>query len=356
MKDRALFQPDIDLRMMTTCLTLGRPYTFPFTTKAFHWCPDCWRDYFPVRIEHLLEHSLEATPKSQKVDKAEVPIGLHCTHHHGTVVRQRPSTPDIPVVLGVRLSLSFSVLFSGVTFHTIDVGRAPGKIGLIEVWFSDGGITSNFPIHFFDALWPQRPTFGITLGDPHPDRPEEMTWRPTSNRSGILPRATPIGSMIGYLKAVADTMQNWADNSAVPAPGFRDRVVELRIGPGEGGLNLKMAPPTIALLSARGDEAAQQLEEFDWDNHGWVRYRTSMAGMARLLQGLDARWPAYRPFVESHPSDSTYALGSGVRRQADLAATAQLLDTAEKWAAADYPTTRGSVPNPKAEIRQILRP
>lgn len=46
-EDAARFQPDIELRMMTTCLTLGRPYVFPFATKAFHWCPDCWRAYFP---------------------------------------------------------------------------------------------------------------------------------------------------------------------------------------------------------------------------------------------------------------------------------------------------------------------
>lgn len=161
--------------------------------------------------------------------------------------------------------------------------------------------------------------------------------------------------MIRYLKAIVDTMQNWSDNAAVPAPGFRDRVVELRIGPGEGGLNLKMAPPTIALLSARGDEAAQELEEFDWDNHRWVRYRTAMASMATVLQGLDARWPAFRPFVEAHTPGS-YDLGSAASRQADLAAATQLLDTAEKWAAADYPATQGSVPNPRPAIRQVMRP
>lgn len=355
-KDRALFQPDIDLRMMTTCVTLGRPYTFPFTTKVFHWCPDCWHDYFPARvIQHLRQTSVEATPKTQKVDGVDVPIDLHCTRHGQTIVRQLPSTPQIPVVLGVRLSLSFPVLISGVPFHIVDFNRAEGRRGLIEVWFSNGGITSNFPIHFFDALWPQRPTFGITLGDPHPDHPEHLTWRPITNGSGILPRATPITTMIRYLKAIVDTMQNWSDNAAVPAPGFRDRVVELRIGPGEGGLNLKMAPPTIALLSARGDEAAQELEEFDWDNHRWVRYRTAMASMATVLQGLDARWPAFRPFVEAHTPGS-YDLGSAASRQADLAAATQLLDTAEKWAAADYPATQGSVPNPRPAIRQVMRP
>ncbi len=353
----ARFQPDIELRMMTTCLTLGRPHVFPFTTKVFHWCPDCWRDYFPDRvIDHLLRHSVEATPETQRLDGAVVPIDQHCPHHTETLVRRLPPTPDIPVVVGVRLSLSFPVLISGVPFYTIDFNRAEGKRGLIEVWFSDGGITSNFPIHFFDALWPQRPTFGITLADPHPDHPEQKTWRPTRNVSGILPRATPIDSMIGYLRAVADTMQNWSDNSAVPAPGFRDRVVEVRTWPGEGGLNLKMPPPVIEVLSKRGDEAAQQLETFDWDNHRWVRYRTAMTGLSRLLQGLDTRSEAYRSFVESHPAGGAYDLGSGVRRKADLAATNELLDAAANWAAAGYPATRGSVPNPRPDLRQVMRP
>jgi predicted acylesterase/phospholipase RssA len=34
---------------------------------------------------------------------------------------------------------------------------------LQQNWFSDGGIASNFPIHFFDAWLPRRPTFGVNL-------------------------------------------------------------------------------------------------------------------------------------------------------------------------------------------------
>lgn len=356
-EDAARFQPDIELRMMTTCLTLGRPYVFPFATKAFHWCPDCWRAYFPARVvDHLLAHSAEATPKTQTVDGAQVPIDQHCPHHRSVPVRRLPSVPDIPVVIGVRLSLSFPVLISGVPFYTVDFNRAEGRRSLIEVWFSDGGITSNFPIHFFDVLWPQRPTFGITLADLHPDHPERKTWRPRRNASGILPRATPIDSMVGYLLAVADTMQNWSDNAAVPAPGFRDRVVELRTAPGEGGLNLKMAPPTIAALSERGDEAAQELEDFDWDNHRWVRYRTAMSGLSRLMHSLDARAAAYREFVASREPGGSYELGSNARRAADLAATDELLETASHWRADGYPGTQGSVPHPRPEVRQVMRP
>src|SRR5262245_50209144 len=40
-----------------------------------------------------------------------------------------------------------------------------GRIPLRRVWFSDGGLTSNFPIHFFDSPIPSRPTFCLNLVD-----------------------------------------------------------------------------------------------------------------------------------------------------------------------------------------------
>jgi hypothetical protein len=39
----------------------------------------------------------------------------------------------------------------------------PRRQDIQENWFSDGGICSNFPIHFFDAWLPTHPTFGINL-------------------------------------------------------------------------------------------------------------------------------------------------------------------------------------------------
>jgi hypothetical protein len=89
------------------------------------------------------------------------------------------------------MSLSFPILLSAVPLYTI-CASALGKDGeltsdaskkiekeretwadikdshevpeiLQKNWFSDGGICSNFPIHFFDDWLPNRPTFGITL-------------------------------------------------------------------------------------------------------------------------------------------------------------------------------------------------
>jgi len=40
---------------------------------------------------------------------------------------------------------------------------ASAKKALVECVMTDGGISNNFPVSFFDALIPDRPTFGVNL-------------------------------------------------------------------------------------------------------------------------------------------------------------------------------------------------
>lgn len=353
--ERRGFEPDIDLQMMTTCLSFQRPYVFPFRTRIFHYCPECWKRYFPERVLNAL-NAASALPsvKTQKVDGVSLPIDQTCAHHPGTPVRMLPAAPDVPVVVGVRLSLSFPVLLSGIPFQAVDFNRAEGKRGLVELWFSDGGICSNFPIHFFDTLLPRRPTFGINLADEHPDFPDQLVFRPGSNRSGIVPRARPIASVVGFLGAVWNTASTWVDALAVPAPGFRDRVVDVRTRGGEGGLNLKMTPETITALSERGDDAALLLEEFDFDNHRWVRYRTAMSALTEVLDRMSAAYPQYEQFIAERTGGS-YQFDSAAARAADREATEALMATVADWAAAGYPATDGSLPDPRPQIRPVMR-
>lgn len=107
------------------------------------------------------------------------------------------------------------------------------------------------------------------------------------------------------------TMQNWADNDDSRAVGFRDRICTVRLGEGEGGMNLDMPPETIDGLLARGacagdnlasirrgerrcvadaDERDPDLEANQWDCHRWIRFRLALAGMATLQRGLRSRW------------------------------------------------------------------
>src|SRR5262245_23743539 len=98
------------------------------------------------------------------------------------------------------MSLSFPVLLSAVPLYAANFECAPenGKYSLERCWFSDGGLTSNFPIHFFDAPLPGRPTFGINLV---PDTVETTEIDETDDRlermSGLGTKAAPSGQAKG---------------------------------------------------------------------------------------------------------------------------------------------------------------
>jgi predicted acylesterase/phospholipase RssA len=77
---------------------------------------------------------------------------------------------DFPVVVAMRMSLAIPFYFSAIPLYTIKptafekVARTRLAEDDLQInLFSDGGITSNFPIHSFDRWLPTRPTFGITL-------------------------------------------------------------------------------------------------------------------------------------------------------------------------------------------------
>ena len=78
-----------------------------------------------------------------------------------------PRGNELPVIVAVRMSLAFPVLLSTIPLYTIKpeslarhsrgVGQELHEDDLQRNLFSDGGICSNFPIHFFDAWLPKRP-------------------------------------------------------------------------------------------------------------------------------------------------------------------------------------------------------
>ncbi len=167
-----------------------------------------------------------------------------------------------------RMSLSFPGLIAAVPLYAVDHG---GDGSVVRHLFSDGGISSNFPMHFFDSLLPSRPTFGVDLTPPHPHHPEK-TWRPDFD-AGTNPRVRVIDGVGTFAGALRDAVQNWQDNRQVAQRGYADRVVSIRLDGNEGGMNLRMPEKTVLRLVARGAEAGDKLLEFDWDTHRRVRYR-----------------------------------------------------------------------------------
>lgn len=317
--------PDINLEMLATNITEGRPYRLPFElTSAFAFSPAEFRQIFPDRVvDHMVAASRRsALPDTGSNDHADGTDGQRNVPSDLMVL---PPVSSLPVVVITRMSLSFPLLISAIPLYSIDRSLQNDQPHWEKVWFSDGGITSNFPVSFFDTPLPSRPTFGINLRSFHPSHPKaddqrSNVWMPRSNRGGILQWWTRIEpghgarTVAGFLASILDTMQNWIDNAQMRVPGYRDRIVHISHDKTEGGMNLAMPPETIDRLAERGrcagemlvdyytnppegaddiDEPSQSLDGrspqprvVSWENHRWIRLRTSMSLCADLIEQM----------------------------------------------------------------------
>ena len=310
-------EPDVRLEMMTTNVTHCRPARLPFADRTYRFCPVEIRDYLPTPVyEHLVAQGV-----AQDAEPRECP-------DHKEQLLPLPPPPELPVVLAVRMTLSFPGLISAVPLFATDFGAAAETP--VRCWFSDGGVSSNFPIHFFDSLWPRRPTFGISLGPYHPEHLDSDVYLPASN-APRLPRVRDTRTLPGFVAALMDTLQNWSDEGQGMLPGYRDRIVEVHHRETEGGMNLTMPPDVIESLTRRGYEAGLALDGFDFKRHRWIRYLTAMSRLDDAVRGLADRYdgavsgltPPYRAFVRG-----ATGLGyqrSGTWRQKAVARTDALL-------------------------------
>jgi predicted acylesterase/phospholipase RssA len=292
----------IDLQMMTTSLTEGRPYNLPCKLDRYYFKSSEMRRYFPTHVVDWMEKKARPGARPFKDFHALPPIG------------------DLPVIVATRLSLSFPLLLSAVPLYAVDYADDPSG-PLQPVWFSDGGLASNFPVALFDAPLPQRPTLAINLGsttderrgEPAPGADAGIIRYAGSNLSGRLGPFTTIRGLGSFFGAIFATMQNWSDNTLSELPGFRDRIVTVELRPDEGGLHLNMDKRQVEDLKQRGTRAGLFLVErfaapstlepgtgMSWENHRWLRYRTTMAAIRAYLNDFD---DAY-----SHPvaPDATY--------------------------------------------------
>lgn len=307
----------INLQMITTNLTHGRPYRLPLndTTSRLFYKREELEDYFPKCVLDALD---DRSKPYAPVDKRP---GFEPAAHHPTAagLRELPRG-DLPIVVAARLSLSFPLLFSAVPLWAIDYevpwrdegGRdVPNNEQRVlrRCMFSDGGVSSNFPVHLFDSALPRRPTFGLWLGrrtpylhtksdemraeeqeadevdrkgerhlateqkvwlPDHPDqgradnwnrfdpqsqapadhaklRPKEM--RPPPAKPGSS--AGPGRSMLGFLLATAASATDWRDRTNFRLPHVRNRVARLLLMPDEGGLHIGMPRRQILDMAHR---------------------------------------------------------------------------------------------------------
>jgi hypothetical protein len=256
------------------------------------------------------------------------------------------------------MSLSFPGLLSSIPLYTIDgrkgllkVPGAPGDIRFVadKVYFCDGGITSNCPIHLFDAPLPMRPTFGVNLWrlEPGEDEGGAIVWMNTEStepelRAKTLEKRSALVMALRHVAAIVRTATDWRDSVQRALPGYRERIVHIGLPGSQGGLNLAMPPGVITELGITGAKAADRLvQEFTgprtnavgglnaWDLHRWVRMRSTLAATRLHLSTLRARagigMPPYRrlpqtgnapppPFVEAAAAEQAQSLMDGVQQ------------------------------------------
>jgi hypothetical protein len=342
----------VNLKMFTTNLTDGTPYTMPFRNRMFFFSPDEFRELFPPRVvDWMVSDDVVPTARNEK-EQAD----FEAMRRQG--IWPMPDPPHMPVVVMARLSLSFPALMSAVPLWAMRLSDSDDKTRMApkRCWFSDGGITSNFPIHFFDGPLPRWPTFGINLG-PEEDLKAgecENVWSPLRNEAGISARWTEIEGVVGFGHAIIDTMQNWMDNAQTRVPGYRDRIVVIKHSKAEGGMNLNMDPKVIERFSDRGRCAGEFLvnrfahdpstnpgDELSWSNHRWLRYRSVMPLVEQLLLGIirGYEWPpepsdqrAYSTLVGGPLKDTpSYHWDLAAQRDRAVELTDRLLELVRDW-------------------------
>ena len=353
---------NLNLEVMTTNLTHGWPLRLPFASREFFFDPRELERLFPPRIvQWMVSHP----PQPREEDDG----WLYDQVTKSSPLRPLPDPADLPVVVATRMSLSFPVLISAVPLYTVDWSRTKNQeakgLGqppeLDRCWFSDGGIGSNFPVHFFDQLLPSRPTFGINLRPFHPDHPKDPrdennnVWFPERAGQGIAPSSTKISSLFSFLDTILRTMQNWVDNTQTRLPGYRNRVVHVHLTDDEGGLNLVMPEERVQALTLRGQAAGRKLSAFDWDAHRWTRYRSAMAQLQDKLERMEqVHSQGFKEFLDRRDPASNPYRTSKTWKQFALQGTESLMEIVRQWRRHKERFT-DDAPRPEPDLRIMPR-
>lgn len=292
----------IDLQMIAANLTTGSPVILPQRDSDpplyFRSCE--MRKLFPGEVVDFLESTSPVYAGPLRTNGNRV---CKCEHAggHACLFRQLPRA-ELPIVVAARISFGFPLLFSAVPLWRLDQDCS-GSV-MRRCLFSDGSVCSSFPMTLFDSAIPPWPTFGITLSVderqteltsaaiPHVSEPSKEKWHLFDDA------VEEPQKLAGFLDAIVTTIRGWSDATIARLPGVRERVAELRVKPGIGGLNLYMSRDEINALGLAGADAARLLiERFGkpseadgtaagWNEHRWIRFNLLRESLTRTLSGL----------------------------------------------------------------------
>jgi len=97
-----------------------------------------WTKLFPTEVVRWM------------VDKKD-PSARQARTEHGEELVPLPEMHDLPIIVAIRMSLSFPILLTAVPLYAVDYSMkrndsVPEEQPIVAdpCWFSDGGISSNF--------------------------------------------------------------------------------------------------------------------------------------------------------------------------------------------------------------------
>ena len=379
----------ITLQMITTDVSHHEPRTLPFEDASYWFRRDQFDLLFPREVVDWM------------VKQAPPP-----TRMAGIDYYLLPQSGKLPVVVGARMSLSFPLLISAVPLHepktrvrsdmidelaaetepyaaparsmleSADLLTSGGKHKASTItefrvcWFSDGGVSSNFPIHLFDGPLPLWPTFAIDLIYPDTadnegtDQPD--VFLPTSNNQGWQRSYQSIAGKValrelgGFVFALISTMQNWRDLLQSRAPGHRDRIVHIALTGSEGGMNLDMPQHILDDISGKGTRAGEACKAFSFENHYWIRWRNLASALQRYTVKVadtvnsKPKIPAYRDAYQTAetgvPPPPSYPFRSQERQVEAEGLLHRLTIEGQKWKDSGPDLTTGA-PRPLPQLQ-----
>lgn len=392
----------LSLEIITTSISHNEPRSLPFKTGRFWFRREDFDALFP---KSLIDCMVAGLP----------------TEVDGVNYYLLPDGGELPVLIAARMSLSFPLLISAVPLYEAiykkppaatdaaasedhpaatdaavcgeeatydkpdDVavlgpealatgGRGRGQSDTIQsfrvCWFSDGGISSNFPIHLFDRPLPRWPTFGIDLIYPKSDDGgRSEVFLPKNNNQGWQPRYTSIAAraalieIFNFVFSIIATMQNWRDLIQSRAPGHRDRIVQVPLFPDEGGLNLNMPQPVLDSVVRKGGEAGEKLvEEFKFNNQYWVRWRNVAAGVQQYYKDFavgagapisDSYKDAYLSAKDGSPQPPSYSFNNNESKKEAQLLFEKMKNEGARWSKLDAPDLARRAPEPEARLRIV---
>ncbi len=324
----------IDLTVMTSNVSQGRPYRLPLRTaeqveaesaSRFLFCRTCLDGVLPARVVEQMVYSSPALEPEQT-----------CPRHRGEALHEVPDPWDFPVIAAVRLGMSVPGLLRAVPLVTVDEvrpgalsdpygrtvsdepsgeGAEPRRVARVH-WFCDSGATAPVGVSFYDTLLPRWPTFGLTLDRLPSGRPlgsqiglddgvAEWCDLPPQDSSRRRPPWRAVPSSPGFLRAVLDASLGWRDVVQAQLPGMRGRTAWIRTSEAEAGNSIFLTQAQILQLALRGYHAGLALRErftgpdgevtgqTQTDRYRWIRLRAALREYRHLSMSISARLPLY---------------------------------------------------------------